>query len=1027
MNNWIDWSLRHRGLVVLFALAMLLLGAWQTAKTPVDIFPDLTAPSVTIVTEAQGMAPTDVETLVSLPLESALNGAAQVRRVRSNTKVGLSVITVEFEWGVNPYVARQVVSERLQSVTLPDNAGISAPRMMPASSIMGEILFIAVHSPSVDAMQVKTLSDLVVRRQLLAVSGVAEVMIIGGDSKQFQVVLNPERMTQYQLTINEVSDALEQSNRNTSAGFMLAQGQEYLIQGLGKIERLADIEQVLITQRHGLPIRIVDVAEVRIAPAITRGLGRFNGEPAVIMGIQKQPNVNTLALTEKLDKTLMDIQAQLPKEVMIERHIFRQADFIQTAMQNLTSSFIEGMIFVVLVVFFFLRSWRATLISMMAIPLSLVVAIFAMTWLGLSINTMTLGGMVIALGALVDDAIIVVENIHRRLRENARLSQPRESLSVVLSAVQEVRSSIIFATLIIMLVFLPLLFLSGVEGRLMAPLGFAYLVSLGASLLVALLITPVMSYSLLSGRLTAEEAEPRLNLWLKSRYRNGLDKTIHYWKALLTLSLALLLLSLFALSQAGKAFLPNFNEGTLTIGMATLPGTSLVTSDALAKQVDDILLAQPEVVAFARRTGRAESDPHAMDVSASEIEVTLALQGRDKAALLQRFRDAFAAIPGTQIVIGQPISHRIDHMLSGSRANIAIKIFGPDLSELRRLTRDIKAIAQATSGAVDVTDEQQIDIPFLSVRFHRQALAQYGFSMADASQAVETAFYGREVNRIQEGQTSYALWLTMPASTRASIEAVGALLITSPTGAQVPLSTLASVAYDRAPYSISREQVQRKMVVMANVSGRDLASVVEDIQRQVAAQVKLPTGYRIEYGGQFEQAEAATQQLLLLGLVVIVGVFVLLVLALGSITLASLVMLNLPLALIGGVLGVFLGDGILSVASLIGFITLFGIATRNGVMMISHIQYLQAVEGVTDRRDAVIRGAQERLLPILMTALSAALALIPLSLAAGQPGSEIQAPMALVILWGLISATFLTLWVLPAMVLRFGAITSKED
>jgi CzcA family heavy metal efflux pump len=554
----------------------------------------------------------------------------------------------------------------------------------------------------------------------------------------------------------------------------------------------------------------------------------------------------------------------------------------------------------------------------------------------------------------------------------------------------------------------------------MAPLGFAYLVSLGASLLVALLITPVMSYSLLSGQLTAEEDEPRFNVWLKSRYRHLLDKTIHYWQALLIFSMGLLLLSLFALSQAGKAFLPDFNEGTLTISMATLPGTSLTTSDALAKQVDDILLAQPEVVSFARRTGRAESDPHAMDVSASEIEVTLALQGRDKAELLQRLRQAFAGIPGSQIVIGQPISHRIDHMLSGSRANIAIKIFGPDLSELRRLTQDIKAIAQATSGAVDVTDEQQINIPFLSVRFHRQALAQYGFTIADVSQAIETAFYGREVNRIQEGQASYALWLTMPASTRASIEAVRTMLITSPTGAQVPLSTLASVDYDRAPYSISREQVQRKMVVMANVSGRDLASVVTDIQQQVAARVSLPTGYRIEYGGQFEQAEAATQQLLLLGLVVIVGVFVLLVLALGSITLASLVMLNLPLALIGGVLGVYLGDGILSVASLIGFITLFGIATRNGVMMISHIQHLQAVEGVTDRLEAVIRGAQERLLPILMTALSAALALIPLSLAAGQPGSEIQAPMALVILWGLLSATALTLWVLPAMVVRFG-------
>ena len=1025
IGHIIAWSLRNKLFVVLAGVLLLAWGGWQAAKTPVDVFPDLTAPSVTVVTEAHGMAPTDVENLVTFPIETALNGAPDVRRVRSSTKIGLSVVTVEFEWGTDLYLARQVVAERLQLARASLPADIPAPSMAPAASIMGEILFIALASDRHTGMELKNTAEQVIKRRVLAVPGVAEVLPIGGDTQQFQVTLNPERLAAYGLTVDEVAAALRTANQNTSAGFMVEGGQEYLIQGLGRIEVLDDIADTVVARRAGQAVLVRHVAEVNIGPAPTRGVGSHNGKPAVVLGIQKQPGANTLDLTDRLDATLEEIQSGLPKGMKIERHIFRQADFIRVSIDNLNKALLEGAILVVIIVFAFLLSARATAISLVAIPLSLVAAILSMKALGATINTMTLGGMAIALGALVDDAIIVVENIVRRLRENhvKPTEQQVNVLHLVYEATREIQGSIVFATLIIMLVFLPLFFLSGVEGRLMAPLGLAYVVSLAASLVVAITVTPVLAALLLPNSKTVRESiEPRFIHRIKAGYRRVLDATLARWKTVAGVSVATLAVALVALGFAGRAFLPDFNEGTLTVGMATLPGTSLAESDRLGRMVENILLSHPEVVATARRTGRAEGDPHAMDVSASEMEVTLKMGARSKEDFLAALREDFASVPGTQIVVGQPISHRIDHMLSGSRSNIAVKIFGPDLGELRRLTESVKSVVQEIPGAVDVTDEQQTDIPFLTVRFRREALAQHGLSMREVSEAIETAFSGLPVNRVQQGQASFDLVLRFDPSTRANSDAVRATLITTADGARLPLSALADIRNDRAPYSISRENVQRKMVVMANVAGRDLASVVADIRKAVAAGVTVPAGYHIEYGGQFESAEAASRTLLILGVAVTVGIFLLLFIAFRTARDALLVMLNLPLAMIGGVIGVFAAGGVLSVASIIGFITLFGIATRNGVMMISHIHHLVEHEGVKDAAEAVKRGAEERLVPILMTALAAGLALVPLALAAGQPGSEIQAPMAVVILCGLLSSTLLNMIVVPALYLRFGAI-----
>jgi CzcA family heavy metal efflux pump len=1027
IDRIIEGSIRNRLLVLAVAGLLLVWGTYEALRMPVDVFPDLTAPSVTVIAEAHGMAPEEVEALVTFPIETALNGAPGVRRLRSATAVGIAVVWAEFEWGTDIYQARQIVAEKLQLAqgSLPPE--LDRPVLAPISSIMGEIMFIALTSEKHSPLKLKTTADWVVRRRLLAIPGVSQVVPIGGDTKQYQVLANPERLAAYHIGVNELVEALRTANENTSAGFFQDGGQEYLIHGIGRVVSAKDIEDTFVAERGDVPVLVRNVATVVIGAALKRGEGSHDGKPAVVLGIQKQPGANTLDLTERLDAALEKLQATLPEGMTINSHIFRQADFIAVSVKNVTAALRDGALLVVVIVFLFLASWRATLITVLAIPLSLLTAVLALQALGATVNTMTLGGMAIAVGALVDDAIIDVENVLRRLRESAGSPEAsrKPALRVIFEASREIRSSIVFATLIILLVFVPLFFLAGIEGRLLRPLGFAYMVSLGASLAVALTVTPALCALLLSSERGFGHGEPRLVVWLKNRYAVLLERTLRHWGAVGAGALLMLLVAIAALGLAGTAFLPDFNEGTLTLSVVTLPGTSLEESNRLGQLVEEILLEQPEVVATARRTGRAELDEHAQDVNASEIDVGLHMKDRSKVEFLEAIRRALSIVPGTNVTIGQPISHRIDHMLSGTRANIAVKIFGENLHELRRLAEQVRQVMQNVPGVVDLSTEQQTDIPFLTIRFDRAALARHRMHVRDVTEAIETAFSGQAVSRVREGEAAFDLVVRYPLDARKDFDSIRELRLAAPSGAKIPLHAVADVRKDQGPNSISRENVQRKIVVMCNVGGRDLGGVVDDVRARVDQSVALPAGYHIEYGGQFESAAEASRTLLLLGALVTVGIVALLIIALRSARDALLVVVNLPLALIGGVVGVFLSGGVLSVASLIGFITLFGIATRNGLMLVSHIRHLIEEEGETDLLRAVQRGALERLNPILMTALAAGLALVPLALEAGEPGSEIQAPMAIVILCGLLTSTALNMLVVPALYLRFGALRSS--
>jgi CzcA family heavy metal efflux pump len=1030
IDGIIKWSLHNRLIIVLAGAALLLWGSYETLRMPVDVFPDLTAPTVTVMTEAHGMAPEEVETLVTFPIEAALNGASNVRRVRSSTAVGFSVVWVEFEWGVDIHRARQVVAEKLQLVSSSLPPEVDRPVLAPISSIMGEIMFLALTSDRHNPMVLRTLADTTIRRRVLAVSGVSQVIATGGHVRQLQVVLRPERLAAYGVTVDQVVETLSETNVNSSAGFMVEGGQEFVIRGMGRVQQLSDVAETAVTTQEGRAVLVRHLGDVRVGHAIARGTGSFNGSPAVVIGIQKQPGANTLELTERLDEVLDEIQATLPEGMQIHEHIFRQADFIDIAISNVTAALRDGAILVVIIVVLFLMSLRASGITVLAIPLSLVTAVVAMKALGETINTMTLGGMAIAVGALVDDAIIDVENVVRRLRLNAALpgEERRSTLTVVFEASKEIRQSIVFATFVIILVFLPLFFLSGVEGRLLRPLGFAYIISLFASLVVALTVTPVLCFVLLPrAKGIVRDSEAFLVRWLKGVYRPLLAFTVTRWKPVAAAAVAGLTAALLSLGGAGQAFLPDFNEGTLTLAAVTIPGTSLEESNRLGNLIEETLHRQPEVVATARRTGRAELDEHALGVNSAEIDVNLRMAGRSKEELLSALRSELSSVPGTNVIIGQPISHRIDHMLSGTRAAIAVKIFGSDLAELRRVAERVRTTMEDVEGVADLSVEQQADIPLISIRFDRRAIARHGLTIGQVSEAIEVAFGGHPVSRILEGQTAYDLVVRYDDESRRDLDALRATLIATPSGARIPLHALAAVERDLGPNTISREGVQRKIVVMSNVSGRDLRSVVEDVRRAIEANVELPEGYRVEYGGQFESAGEASRTLGLLGAAVVVGVFILLFIAFRSGRDAALVMVNLPLALIGGVAGVWFSGGVLSVASIIGFITLFGIATRNGLMLVSHIHHLVEHEGVTDPLEAVTRGAMERLGPILMTALASGLALVPLAMAGGSPGSEIQAPMAVVILSGLVSSTALNMLVVPALYLRFGSAGSRQN
>lgn len=1019
----IRWSLHNRLFVLVGTAALMAWGVMEARKMPVDVFPDLSAPAVTIVAEAHGMAPEEVERLITFPVESALNGASGVRRVRSATSVGVAVVWVEFTWGTDIYTARQVVAEKLQLVSAALPPEIAPPVLAPISSIMGEILFIGLSSEQVSPRELRTLADWEVRRRLLAVPGVSQVVTIGGGVQQFQVQVRPADLARHGVTLDEVSDAVAASNENTSAGFYSQGGQEYLIYGLGRVGGVEDIASAVVRPRDGGAVLVMDVADVVVGDAIQRGDASVNGGPGVVLGIQKQPGVNTLALSERIEVVLGNIAATLPAGVKLEPRLMRQADFIESSVDNVSHALRDGAILVVLIIGLFLLSGRATLITALAIPLSLIVTALVLSAMGSSLNTMTLGGMAIAVGALVDDAIIDVENVVRRLRE--RRSEPGVSaLSIVFEASKEIRSSIVFATLIIVLVFLPLFFLEGVEGRLLEPLSVAYVVSLAASLVVALTVTPVLCSLLLpKSRAVREGLEPALTRWLRGAYERVLARVLPTWPLLVALSLVGVVIASVAAARAGRTFLPEFNEGALTVSVVTFPGTSLEQSNQIGATVEAMLLAQPEVAATARRTGRAELDEHAQGIHASEIEVRLEMKERSEADLLAALRKSFAGVAGTNVIIGQPISHRIDHMISGTRANIAVKIFGPELIELRRLAEAVRAQMEGVPGVVDLAVEEQANLPFANVRFDRDALALHGLRVRDVAETIETAFYGRVVTRVLAGAYAFDVAVRYPDEAREDLDAIRQTMVPTPSGAWVPLESLADIRRDVGPNQISRENGQRKIVVMCNVGdGQDLGSVVAEIQRRVSANIPASGSYYVEYGGQFEAAEDAARTLFLLGVLVILGIFMLLYVALSSVRDALLVMLNLPLALIGGVVGVFVSGGVISIASIIGFITLFGIATRNGIMMVTHIRHLIAEEGVTDPRVAVLRGASERLAPILMTALASGLGLLPLAMAAGEPGSEIQAPMAIVILFGLVSSTALNMLVVPAVMLRFGSV-----
>jgi len=1019
----IRWSIANRLLVLAIASVLLVTGAVTAARMPVDVFPDLTAPTVTVLTEAHGMAPEEVEMLVTFPVETAVNGATGVRRVRSSTTQGISIVWVEFDWGTDIFRARQIVNEKLQlvSTSLPLDAG--PPVLAPITSIMGEIMLVAITgSEHVSPMDVRTVADWTVRRRLLALPGVAQVIPLGGEVKQYQVLVDPARLAAYGVTLHDVLAAAASSNLNASGGVFQDRGQEYLIRGTGRVQTIEDIRATVVAVKDGVPVTVGQVANVAIGAGTRLGEGSANASRAVILTVQKQPDTNTLELTERIDAELTDISASLPPGMQINRGIFRQATFIETAVDNVIAALRDGALLVVVILFLFLWSGRTTFISVVAIPLSLVTAVFSLRILGISINTMTLGGMAIAIGALVDDAVIDVENVFRRLRLNGQLpmAEQRPANEVVFSASKEIRSSIVNATLIIAVVFAPLFFLSGIEGRMLRPLGIAYIVAILGSLVVALTVTPALAAYLLPGsRALASDEESWVSRSLKRLYAPTLEAAVHRPVPVLVGTALLVAAAVATVPRLGRAFLPEFQEGTLVVSALTVPGTSLDESDAIGRRIEEILLANEGVSETARRTGRAELDEHAQGVNAAEIDVRLDLEGRDYDTVLEELRTALTAVPGTQITIGQPIGHRIDHMLSGTRASIAIDIFGPDLYELRRLGQAIEQVVVGVEGAVDVAAEAQADVPQVRVAFKRDVMARFGVTPAHLAEAIGVAFAGEAVSQVIEEQRSIDLVVRFEADLRSTIEAVSQARIDTPVGAQVPLSTLAEVRSDLGPNVISREDVQRKLVVQANVAGRDVGSVVEDIRQRVDASVTLPEGYYLQYGGQFESAAEATRTIGLLSLLSLSAIFLLLFVEFGTARQALLVMVNLPLALVGGVFAVAVSGGVLNVATLVGFITLFGIAVRNGILMVSHYNHLLEVEK-EDLRTAVVRGSMERLNPVMMTALTAGLALLPLALSAGEPGNEIQRPMAIVVLGGLLTSVALNMIVVPALYYRWG-------
>lgn len=1017
LNKIIHFSLQNRLLVLVASILLLVGGTYMAFHTEVDVFPDLNAPTVVVMTEANGMAAEEVEQLVTFPIETAVNGATGVRRVRSSSTTGFSVVWVEFDWDTDIYLARQIVSEKLAAVddALPDNVG--KPTLGPQSSILGELLIVGLTADSTSMLDLRTMADWTIRPRLLSTGGVAQVAVLGGDIKEYQILIHPERMKHYGVTLAEVMDVTRSMNQNTSGGVIYEYGNEYIVRGVLATTDIERMGRAVIKNIGGAPVTLSDVADVRIGAQQPKlGLASEKGKPAVLITVTKQPNTGTIELTEKLEAALKDLQKNLPADVHISTDIFRQSRFIESSISNVQESLYEGAIFVVIVLFLFLANTRTTLISLVTLPLSLVVAILVLHYMGLSINTMSLGGMAIAIGSLVDDAIVDVENVWKHLRENRLLpeGERRPVREVVFNASREVRMPILNSTLIIVVSFVPLFFLSGMEGRMLIPLGIAFIVSLFASTIVALTLTPVLCCYLLGTdpRKKGLPKEAFLAVWLKKYYERGLLWALSHKKAVLGVTVGLFAVSVGCFCTLGSSFLPPFNEGSFTINVSSMPGISLEESDKIGRQAEELLLSIPEIQTVARKTGRAELDEHALGVNVSEIEAPFELKDRSHAEVLADVRQKLSVITGANIEIGQPISHRIDAMLSGTQASIAIKLFGDDLNRMFTIGNQIKDAVSDVEGVADLNVEQQIERPELKIIPRREMLAKYGISLPRFNEFVTVNMAGEVVSQVYEQGKAFNLVVRADEDNRGSMERIKDLMIDDGQGRKIPLSYVADVVSAMGPNTINRENVKRKIVISANTSGRDLRSVVNDIQERVNEKIQLPEGYHIEYGGQFESEQAASRTLLLTSLMSIVVIFLLLYMQFHNAAQSGVILLNLPLALIGGVFALMLTTGEMSIPAIIGFISLFGIATRNGMLLISHYNTLREEQGM-GLRESIVHGSLDRLNPILMTALSSALALIPLALRGGLPGNEIQSPMAKVILGGLLTSTFLNAFIIP--------------
>ena len=1019
LNRIIHFSLSNRLLILVAAALLMVAGVYVMNRTEVDVFPDLNAPTVVVMTEAGGMATEEVEQLVTFPIETAVNGATGVRRVRSSSTTGFSVVWVEFDWDMDIYLARQIVSEKIAMAAeeLPENVG--NPTLGPQSSILGELLIVGMTADSTSMLDLRTIADWTIRPRLLSTGGVAQVAVLGGDIKEYQVLIHPDKMKYYGVTLGEVMAVTRDMNRNTNGGVIYEYGNEYIVRGIVSTEDIDEMARSVVrTSEDGVPVTLEDVADVRIGAQQPKlGLASEKGKPAVLVTVTKQPGTGTLELTARLEEALKDVQKNLPPDVKISTDTFRQARFIESSISNVKSSLYEGAIFVVIVLILFLANARTTVISLITLPLSVLISILTLNWLGMTINTMSLGGLAIAIGSLVDDAIVDVENVWKHIRANKALParERRPVLDVVYDASKEVRMPILNSTLIIIVSFVPLFFLSGMEGRMLIPLGIAFITALVASTIVALTLTPVLCSYLLDYNVKGDGVpkEAFLAVWLRKYYRKSLEWVMRHKKSVVGATVLLFCVALGLFFTLGHSFLPSFNEGSFTINVSSLPGISLEESDKIGRQAEELLLSIPEIQTVARKTGRAELDEHALGVNVSEIEAPFELKARTHAELLADVREKLSVITGANIEIGQPISHRIDAMLSGTQASIAIKLFGTDLNTMFTLGNRIKDLISSVDGIADLNVEQQIERPEIKIVPKREMFARYGISMPAFSEFIAVNMAGETVSQVYEDGKSFNLVVRAAETARGSIESIRNLMIDDAQGNKLPLSYVADVVSSAGPNTINRENVQRKLVISANAAGRDVGSVVDDIRKIVDEQIVLPEGYHIEYGGQFESEKAASRILLLASLMSIIVIFLLLYMQFGNAAQSGVVLLNLPLALIGGVFALLFTTGEVSIPAIIGFISLFGIATRNGMLLISHYNLLR--EQGYSLYDSIIQGSLDRLNPILMTALSSALALIPLAVKGDLPGNEIQSPMAKVILGGLLSSTFLNGFIIPVM------------